>query len=151
MKKLVLPLAFALFTSVATFTGCRSSSEKIENAEGNVEDAQAKLDQARKDSADEYEKSKADWTVRIAKNDQMIADYKIKVAKENKAQREKDEARLAELEKRNEAMKANMNEYKHGKENYWADFKAGFIKMTNDFDQDMTEFGNSLGKVIDGK
>ena len=48
-------------------------------------------------------------------------------------------------------MKASMNDYKHGEENYWADFKAGFIKMTNDFDQDMTEFGNSLGKVIDGK
>ena len=70
MKKIIHPLAFALFTFSSLFTACKSSAEKIENAEENGEDAQAKLDEARKDSAAEYEQSKADWTIRIAKNDQ---------------------------------------------------------------------------------
>ncbi|HET6991984.1 MAG TPA: hypothetical protein VFJ43_11700, partial [Bacteroidia bacterium] len=109
------------------------------------------LDQAHKDSTAEYEKSKAEWAVRIADNDKAIADYKTKVAKENKIQREKDEARLDELQKKNDVMRSNMNEYKQDENSNWADFKAGFKRMTDDFDEDMNEFANSVGKKIDGK
>jgi hypothetical protein len=151
MKKIILPIVLALFATGMAFTSCESSAQKIENAEQDVTDAQAKLLKARQDSAADYEKLKLEWATRAANNDRAIADYKAKIASEDKIKREKDEAHLAELQKRNDAMKADVNGYKPGEKDDWAAFKKGFNKMTDEYDEDMQSFANSVGKVIDGK
>ncbi len=151
MKKILFPHVASLFTAGTIFMGCQTSSEKIENAEQGVVDAQAKLDQAHKDSAAEYQKMKIEWAGQIANNEKAIADYKTKIAVEKKEAREKDEARLDELEKRNNDMKIKMDEFKENGSETWADFKAGFKMMTDEFDHDITEFGKSIERLTDKK
>jgi hypothetical protein len=147
MKKIFIPLALTLFATGTIFTGCESSAQKVENAEENVANAQVKLDQARIDSAAEYEKAKVEWAQQIANNDKTLADYKIKIANEKSEQKAKDEAKLDELQKRNDGMKAKMSEYKEDGKDAWANFKTDFNKGVADFDEDMTEFGNSLANL----
>ena len=124
--------------------GCQSPTQKVENAEQDVVDAQANLKQAQLDSAAVYEKVRADWAVQIADNEKTLADYKVKIAKERKVQREKDEARLDELEKRNETLKAQMQEFKQDGKDNWETFKTNFKKAADEFGEDMKRLGNSI-------
>lgn len=151
MKKIFLPLAVTLFLTGTIFVGCESSAQKVENAEQGVAAAQANLDQARKDSVAAYEKQKVEWNAQIARNEKVIADYKVTVAKEKKEVRARDEERLDKMQQKNEALKVSVDEYNENGKQTWADFKAGFKKMTDEFDDDMTEFGKSLGKALDKK
>jgi hypothetical protein len=151
MKKIFFPYVILLALTGTFFNGCESSTEKVEHARENVEDAQAKLEKARQDSIADYEQQRTEWAGRIAENEKTLADYKIRIAHEEKVQRERDEARLDELQKENEEMKDRMNGYgKDDKHITWADFKAGFRGMMEEYDREMTEFGNTIAKWTDG-
>ncbi|TND01985.1 MAG: hypothetical protein FD123_4136 [Bacteroidetes bacterium] len=144
MKNIFSPLVLVIFTTGAAFTGCESSAKKVENAEQDVAAAHAKLDQARIDSAAEYEKAKIEWAGRIASNEKALAEFRVKIAADKKETRIKNEVRLNELQKRNDAMKIKMHEYKHGEKTMWNDFKMSFTMIAVEFDRDMDAFEKSI-------
>ena len=146
MKKIYFPL-LALFVSASFFAACQTSAEKVQKAEANVEEAQANLDKVRKDSVEEYRDAKAAWTMRIENNERTIAAYKLKVAEEKKEQREKDEAQLAALEKRNADLKEKMDTHQAEPESKWELFKADFSNSIDEFDADMQEFGKAFSDL----
>lgn len=143
MKKYIFPV-FVAIIAATTIIGCESSATKVSNAEQDVIDAQIKLDQARQDSIADYEKTQAAWDVQIAKNELAIAEYKNKIAKIKKEQRETDEAKLAEMEERNAAMKANVKNYNESENVGWSLFKADIKATFDKFDEEMTELGESI-------
>lgn len=151
MKKTFFTIAVASIISSMIFIGCETSAQKVTNAEQEVADAQAKLKQAHLDSTAEYEKSKIEWARQTAENDQLLANYRAKIATEKKEAREKHEAQLAELEKRNNDLKLKINEYKEDGKSSWSDFKAGFMSVVDEFNQDMTAFGKSIENLTDKK
>ncbi|MDQ3109127.1 MAG: hypothetical protein M3R17_04455 [Bacteroidota bacterium] len=144
MKKIIFPIAVLLFSGAAILNGCRSSAEKVEDAEENVEQAQIKLIQARADSADDAN-TKTMWEARIAKNEVTLADYRVKVTTLKKEEERKaNEERLKELEMRNERMKAQMIAQDREDRTKWEVFKADFNNSVDEFDSDMDAFGKAF-------
>ncbi len=139
----------AAFVTAGMMIGCDSSATKVSDAEQAVVDAQIALEQARKDSIADYEKTNAEWAVLIAKNEVAISEYKVKLEKMEKKQRAKDEEKLAEMEQRNADMKERMSAFNPDGTINWMVFKADLKASIEEFDRDMNELGKSIAKIAE--
>jgi hypothetical protein len=144
MKKIVLPLVVTLLTAGTIFTSCESPAEKVETAKDNLATAENNLEKARLDSIDAHDRAKAAYLAKITDNENQLADYKVKIAGENKVQREKDERRLANLEIRNAQMKETVNNYEVASLVSWDVFKSEFNRERDLFNTEIAELGKSL-------
>ena len=118
-------------------TGCNTPTQKVEKAKVEVDQAQDDLDQAKLDYHAEIESFKNETKEKTITNEQMIAELKARIAKEKKEARVMYEKRIAELEKKNNELKENINNYKdEGKDN-WESFK-------DEFSNDMKNLGTAL-------
>jgi len=141
MKKTIFSLAITMLMAGTMLSGCQSSAEKVKEAQDKVQAAQNKvveaqlnLDQAVRDSIQEFRK---DAENQIIANEKNIAEFKIKLAKEKKANRAQAEKRLAELEQQNREMRMRLEDFREdGKEN-WRSFR-------NKFNHDMVVMGKSF-------
>jgi hypothetical protein len=137
MKKSTLAMALGTLLAGTFFTGCTSSSGKVEDAQKNVIQANKDLDQANKEYLADMENYRQETATRIAANEQAIAEYNAGLAHEKKAVRAEHKKRIAELEQRNHNLKMRLEDYKEdGKEN-WEKFKA-------EFSHDMDELGKAF-------
>ena len=125
-----------MLMSGTILVGCLSSDEKVEAARNNVNDANKEvqianqeLSQAKQDSILLFRQEAAE---RISMNKKSIADFKLKISKENKIQKAKNEKRLAELEKRNNLLEKSLADYKDDEKTKWSEFK---IEFNNDLDE----------------
>lgn len=144
MKKIVFTLAAIAFFAGILFTSCNSQSQKIENAEDNLQDKKeavidAKIDLtlARQDSVSEFQQIKTDFQNQIRTNEKTIAGLKlgtVGASHENKVLYEK---KLVELEERNNELKIKLAEYKEGETDQWKTFKL-------EFKRDMDELGKAF-------
>ncbi len=130
MKKVISTLALAMLLSGITMTGCRSSATKVENATDKVDKAQAQvelaqqeLDLAIRDSIQQFKKESEE---KIIVNEQNIAEYKARIAKETNDTRGRDERRLAEMEKQNREMKQQLGDFDENRRDQWLSFRAKF-------------------------
>ena len=132
MKKTIFTIAVAMLIAGTTFTSCRSSSKKVEDAQDKVEAAQDKVAEAKeelnqviKDSILQFKKES---DAKIEAHEKSIAEFKTRIANEKKENKAKYEKRLAELELKNTDMKKRLDEYQaKGKED-WETFKDEFTK-----------------------
>lgn len=136
MKKTIFILSITMLMSGTILVGCLSSDEKVEAARDNVNDANKEvqianqeLSQAKQDSILLFRQEAAE---RISMNKKSIADFKLKISKENKIQKAKNEKRLAELEKRNNLLEKSLADYKDDEKTKWSEFK---IEFNNDLDE----------------
>ena len=137
MKNSILALAACTFIVGSFLTSCTSPAEKVENAQTNVEDAKKDLSLANQEYLAEIENYRKEESGKILLNEQSIADFKVRVAKEKKEVKADYEKQIAELEQKNSDMKKRLDEYKAESKEQWATFK--------------TEFGaemNNLGKAF---
>ncbi len=141
MKKTIFTLAIATFMLGIVLTSCQSSENKVENAQDNLQDAQKKLDnanqalnQAVKDSIQQF---KQESQAIIVLNDKKIAEFKAKISKQKKENRDQYEKTLAELERKNAAMKQKLSNYKDEELNAWQSFKR-------EVNYDMKELGDAI-------
>jgi len=147
MKKPIKILALTVFAAGALFTACSSPEKKVENAKEGVEDAKedlsdAKQDlvKAKQDSIEDYNKAKAEWTERLTKNDDRIAEYRKDMAAMNdKAAKAKAQKRADELDRKNKEMKKKLDESKN--DSNWSEFKR-------EFNHDMDELGTAIGDLF---
>jgi hypothetical protein len=130
MKKVMDIMALALLISGIFLTGCQSSATKVENANEKVNNAkdevviaQQELDQAIKDSIQQFKKESAE---KIIVYEQNIAEFKVRIAKENKEARARDERKLAELEQQNRIMKQQLAEFNEERRDQWVSFRDKF-------------------------
>ncbi|MGA3014323.1 MAG: hypothetical protein ABSD71_09845 [Bacteroidales bacterium] len=130
MKKSIFYLAITTVMAAAMLTGCQSSGTKVDNAQQNVRDAkdkvvaaQQELSQAIKDSIQQFRKDESE---RIAANEKSIAEFRAKIAKEDKESRARNEQRLAELEQQNRDMKSRLEQFKEDSKDNWDAFRFKF-------------------------
>jgi chromosome segregation ATPase len=130
MKKVLFTIAIVPFIAAAILTGCQSSGTKVENAEQNVQDAkdkvevaQQELNQAIKDSIQQFRKDEAE---RISANEKSIVEFKAKIAKEDQESKARNEQRLAELEQQNRDMKTRLEQFKEDTKDNWEAFSFKF-------------------------
>ena len=141
MKKPIL--IFAIIAIVAGFAliGCQSTGKRVENAQENVQDAehqvivaQQDLDEATKDSINEYKKVTQE---KIIAQEKSIAEFKARMANDKKENRAKYEKKLAEIEQQNTDLKKRLDDFKADKKEQWEKFKT---ELNNELD----EIGKSI-------
>lgn len=146
MKKSVFILAVATLLSGNLLTSCKSNAEKEGDALENVQDANQELEEAQTETVTdaattkanqaEWDAFKADVNANIARNEARIAGLKSDLKKQGKAIDASYEKSVAELEEKNEAMKAKLKEYETTQSD-WNEFKR-------EFNSDMSDLGESL-------
>jgi hypothetical protein len=142
MKNLSLTLVISLF--ISAFISCDSNSSKVQDAKEKVQDekkdvmdAQHDLAKAEQDSIAKFEEFRNAQIEKINENDKKIAELKESSKMEKKDAREKTEKKIAELEKRNNELRAKITNYKYDGKSSWESFKI-------EFNHDMEELGHAF-------
>lgn len=145
MKNTIMTLSAAFFLASLTLVGCSSSTDKVEEAQENVGEAQTELKDAKEDAQaasaeqaneEEWKAYKEHAEMNIAANEAAIADLKKAMNKPGKVFDKMYAQRIDALEQRNADLKSRINTYEKNEGN-WASFKR-------EFSHDMDELGQSL-------
>jgi chromosome segregation ATPase len=145
MKIILFAFAMAMLIVSGSFTGCQSPTEKKADAEKDLQEAKEDLREAQQEVVDsmhraatveEYEAFKTDAQVRIKRNEDRIAELRVKKAKPGKALDEYYESRITALEKRNAELRDKINSYDRSRSD-WGSFKQ-------EFNHDMDELGKAI-------
>jgi Na+-transporting methylmalonyl-CoA/oxaloacetate decarboxylase gamma subunit len=130
MKKTIIFLVILLLMTGTMLTSCQSSSKKVENAEDKVQeakdkvvDAQQELNQAIKDSIQQFKKESKE---KIIANEKSITEFKVRITKEKNENRVRDERKLAELEQQNKEMKQRLADFNGERQDQWDSFRYKF-------------------------
>lgn len=134
MKKSILIFTSVTLLSGMVFLGCKSTSEKVDNAEQAVIDANSELEQANQEYLADIENYRTETSSKIEANNQSIADFNLRIEKEKKEVKDDYKKKIAELESKNSDMKKKMDEYKADGKEKWEAFKT-------EFSHDMDELG----------
>lgn len=147
MKKSIGLLVASLLFSGAVFTSCKSNTEKVEDAQEDVVDAkedemdaQQDLNEAKYENASDYEQFKAATKVIIAENETRIAEFKVKLKAESVENQKMYQAKVDALEKRNDQLEDDIDDFKDGASETWNDFKNRIEKSKNDIDADIQQY-----------
>jgi len=141
MKKTIFTLSITFIMAGTMLSSCQSQAEKVKDAQDKMQTAQNKvveaqlnLDQAIKDSIQQFRKASEE---QINANEKNIAEFKIKIAKENKENRARYEKKLADLEQQNIEMRKRLDEFRE-------DSKENWISFRTKFNHDMEKMGKSF-------
>lgn len=142
MKSFNLLVLIVITGLSCTMISCESAKQKVTSAEENVAEAEKELEVAKDDYLADVEKHRILYLERIAANDQSIAEFNARVAKEKKEARAEYQNKIKELELKNSDMRKKMDEYKADGKEGWEKFKTEFEKDMNNLGVAITEFGN---------
>lgn len=141
MKKTILTVALAVFVIQGLIlTGCKSPTQKAEDAKENVQDAREDLKDAKQEANtavvkaandEEWEAFKIEADAKIKLNELSITELKTKLKKPGKGLAEADKLRIDALEKRNDDLKSRMNDYDKNRTD-WESFKRDFGRDNDD-------------------
>ncbi len=147
MKKSIGVLAASLFVAGAVFTSCKSNTEKVEDAQENVVDAkenemdaQQDLNEAKYENASDYTQFKEATKVVIAENETRIAEFKLKLQAESAENKAKWQTKVDALEKRNDQLENDIDNFKEDANENWNDFKNRIEKSKNDINADIEAY-----------
>lgn len=147
MKKSIGLLVASLLLAGTTFTSCKSNAEKVEDAQEDVVDAkedemdaQQDLNEAKYENASDYTQFKEAMQLVIAENETRIAELKVKVAAESAENKAKYQAGIDALEKRNDKLEDDIDDFKDGASETWNDFKNRIEKSKNDIEADIEAY-----------
>ena len=150
-KKTIATLFVSAFVTATIFTACDSAQKNVDDAEKNLTEAQqdlvkAKQDsaQARQDSVAAIEAYKIKSAEKIIANETRIAELKASTAKQNKALQDKNNAKIAALEQKNNNLKNEVANYNQSNQETWSEFRIRF-------DREMGELGESLNNLMTDK
>jgi len=150
MKNILFMLAIAMLITSGSFIGCQSPTEKVEAAEKDLQEAKEDVRDAQQEVADslhraataeEYEAFKTEVQVKIKKNNDRIAELRVKRSKPGKAMDEYYETRIVALEKRNAELKVEIDSYDKSRSD-WEQFKR-------EFNHDMDELGEAIEDLFE--
>jgi len=130
MKKRIITAATTIMMAVAIFSSCQSSTTKTENArdkqqaaKDQLEEANQELNQALKDSIQQYMKESE---IQIVAYEKSIAELRAKIAGVKKENKANYEMMLAELDQKHIDLKKKLKDYKETGQDNWISFKREF-------------------------
>lgn len=97
-KILFYILPVALISSLIMM--CSSPAEKVNTAQQEVNQANKDLEKANQEYQQDILNYKKENETRIATNDQLISDFKVRIANEKKAVKDEYNKKIAELEQK---------------------------------------------------
>jgi phosphoenolpyruvate-protein kinase (PTS system EI component) len=131
--------AVALLLS-ASFIGCNSPSQKVEQADANVAEVKKDLVQAQNEYAVELSNFKQETDKTISANEKKIYDIRIRMEKDKLSAKEEYKRLISELEQKNSALKQRMDSYQDESQVKWDLFKTEFNKDMNDLQESLNNF-----------
>lgn len=134
MKKSMLILAGVVITTGALLVSCNTPAEKVQNAREDVTAAKVALDKAQQEYMEDLTNYRKATAEKIAENEKIAADFRVKIVNEKKDAKAAYEAKLAELEKKNTELKNKIDSYQSSNKDSWQAFKV-------EFNRDMDELG----------
>ncbi|HEY9169408.1 MAG TPA: hypothetical protein VIN72_07970 [Lutibacter sp.] len=137
MKKLIFTLTTTLLLTGAIFTSCNTAAEKVDKAEEKSIKADEDFNIAKEEYLADIENFKKETTAKIDANNQMITDFKVKIASSKKDAQIYYQEQIAILEQKNIAMKQKLDAYQESGKDNWESFKT-------EFNKDMTELGEAF-------
>jgi cytochrome c556 len=147
MKKSIGLLAASLLLAGITFTSCKSNAEKVEEAQEDVVDAkedemddQQDLNDAKYENASDYEQFKAATKVIIAENETRIAEFKVELKTESAENKKMYQAKVDMLQKKNNQLEEDVDDFTDGAKENWNDFKNRIEKSQNDIETDIKTY-----------
>jgi chromosome segregation ATPase len=140
MKRSILALSIFTFIMSASIISCHNSSEKVEDLEKNLKEANENLEKANKEYLEDVKNYRKETADKIAANDLAISEFKTRLKHEKKEIKSDVKKRIAELEQKNNDMKAKMDGYSEGGKEKWEAFKV-------EFTHDMDELGKAFSDL----
>lgn len=137
MKKSILSLAFVAMMLSGVIYSCDSPSKKVEKAQENLSNAENELDQAQRDSVQDFETFRLESELRISDNERVIAAYRLRMLNDKNKFKAEDQKRIDEIEQMNINMRKKIAEYKLEGKDKWVAFKE-------EFNHDMDDLGSSI-------
>ena len=147
MRKRILVLAVVTITVGTIINGCQTQSEKVEDAQNRVENADSNLKEVQKDSLKHAQKATniEEWKIfrnesqaKIRNNEIRIEALKTKINNNGGSENYSNRERIDSLEKKNKELVTRMDNYDKGKSD-WETFKL-------EFDRDLDGLGESIQK-----
>lgn len=126
MKRPIISMVLTGFLISATITSCSSSAEKVENAEGKVDEANQELDEAKDAYLEDIEQFKAETAEKIAANEKSIQDFKSRVNSQKKEAKADYLKKIEELEAQNSDAKKKLDDYQAEGKEKWESFKITY-------------------------
>jgi hypothetical protein len=137
MKKSIFTLALLLIMAGIMLSSCQSPAKKVEDAKDKVSAANQELDQAIKDSIQQFKKESEE---KISANEKSITDFKARIANEKKEDKAIYEKKIAELDQKNSDMKKKLDDYNEEGREKWVAFKAEFSRDMDDLSKSLKNF-----------
>lgn len=136
MKKSILTLGMVAMLFAGTITSCKNNEAKVEDAQEDVLEAKQEVAEEQNEANQEYENYKMEINEKITKNEQKIADLKVKKITGSADAQERHNKRIAKLEARNSELKAKLDNYSTYSADTWEAFKADVDSTANSIERD---------------
>ncbi|MDP3928624.1 MAG: hypothetical protein Q8R57_06350 [Bacteroidota bacterium] len=130
-------LTYTAIGCIAILAACDSPAKKVEKANENLIAAEANLDQAQRDSAENFENFRREVNLLIDDNEKAIIFYKNQIKAENRKITDAEQKMIDQLEQRNINSRIKIREYKENGKDEWKAFKV-------EFKHDMDELGEAI-------
>ncbi|MFO7673490.1 MAG: hypothetical protein R6V74_07275 [Lutibacter sp.] len=140
MKKLIFTITTSIMLTGAIFTSCNTAAEKVDKAEDKSIKADEDFNSAKEEYLADIENFKKETNAKIDANNQLIADFKVKIASSKKDAQVYYQEQIAILEQKNIAMKQKMDTYQETGKDNWETFKTEFNKDMNDLGEAFKNF-----------
>lgn len=137
MKKSIFVITTITIMFALTALSCDSNPDRMERAETSVIEAERDVDIAQTEIESEIRIYRQEIANDIRENNMAIAEIKEKIETEEGDIKETYETRIADLERNNDNLKRQIDNYRVTNRDHWNDFKQ-------DFTNNMDDLGNSL-------
>lgn len=138
MKKIIFAFAVMTFIAGITLVSCKPATKEENEAKENAQEANQELIDVKKAAtAEEWQAFKNSGDSLINKNEEKIAELKLKMKNTGKSIDAKYDKNIEILEQKNNDLKVKMETYKNDTKQDWQSFKS-------EFNHDMDELGQSL-------
>lgn len=137
MKKSIIAISTITILFAFTALSCDSSPDNMERAQTSVIEAERDVDIAQSEMESEIRVFRQESANDIRENNQTIAEIKEKIETEEGEAKATYETRIADLERNNDNLKRQIDNYSASNRDHWNTFKQ-------DFSSSMDDLGNSL-------
>ena len=138
MKKIIFAFVVMTFVTAITVVSCKPATKEENEATENAKEANQELIDVKKAAtAEEWKAFKNSGDSLINKNEEKIAELKLKMKNTGKSIDAKYKDNIEVLEQKNKDLKVKMETYKNDTNADWQSFKS-------EFNHDMDELGQSL-------
>ena len=147
MKKSIGLLVATCLVTTMNLTSCKSSNEKVEDAQEEVVDAKENQMEAEQNLNSEQMTTDSDYATMkleteklVAANDAKIAEFKMKLKIEKAENQKQFEANINKLEEKNNKLKTDLNAYSETGKESWNTFRMRVQSSIDDVNKDIENY-----------